>query len=259
MAAFRILSQSPVYFELDGVTPASGGRIDFTDAGTTTAKDVYGDQALSANNGSSIDLGSDGRAVDDIWGDGAYRVRVYAADGTLISDDDNVEVPGGTGTAIPTLSASKFLTNDGSVLAWDSIIQVPDPTGQSGKIVGSDGTNPIWQDAPVAPTVEPVPTGGVVVTAGSIKAGKTLIQTGTGTLPATGTTKSTVNITFATAMASCAFVAVQFEDTIGTYHIISSVTGRTGTGFTLAGDTNIYQIAFNSTVDFTYIALGEVA
>src|SRR5690348_9531177 len=97
MAAFRILDQSPVYFLLDGVTPAAGGRIEFYEAGTTTAKDVYGDQDLTVNNGSSITLGSDGRAVDDIWGDGSYRVRVYASDDTLISDDDNVEIPGGAG------------------------------------------------------------------------------------------------------------------------------------------------------------------
>lgn len=258
MTAFRITDQNPVYFDLAG-NVAAGGYLKFYETGTTTPKDVYGEQALTTNNGSTINLGADGRAVDDIWGNGSYRVRLYASDNTLISEADDVAVAAGAGATIPTLSALKFLTNDGAVMSWMEVREVPDPTGSSGKILGTDGDVPLWVDAPVAPTVEPVPVGGVAVTAGSIKAGKTLLQTGTGTLPATGTTKSTVNVTFGTAMASCAFVAVQMEDSLGTYVIATKVTGRSGTGFTLEGDTNIYQVNFNSTAAFTYIALGETA
>lgn len=258
MPAFRILDQSPVYLDLQG-NLAAGGTLHFYEAGSTTDKDVYGDQGLSVNNGPTIAIGSDGRAVDDVWGSGSYRERLYAADGTLVYDRDNLEIPGGTGTAIPTLDAGKFLTNDGAVLQWDTVLQPPDPTGQNGKVVGSDGSSLVWQAPPVAPTLPPLPTGGVASTTSSITAGKTIIQTGSGSLPASGTTVSTANITFPIAMASCSHVGIQMEGTNGAYVVATKVIGRNGTGFTVSGDTNIYQINFNATVPFTYHAFGVLA
>lgn len=256
MAAFRILDQSPVFFDLQGEI-AAGGTLHFYAAGTTTDQNVYGDKGLTVNNGATIALGSDGRAVADIWGSGSYRVRLYAADGTLIFDRDNVEIAGGTGTAIPALQAGKMLSNDGAVLQWTSVLAVPDPTGQSGKVLGSDGTSPIWQAPPAAPTLPPLPTGGVASTNTSITAGKTMVQTGTGTFAATGAQGASATVTFPTAMASCSFVGIQMDG--GTMFLHARVNTKSGTGFTAQCDSNIFGQNITINQPFDYIAFGVLA
>jgi hypothetical protein len=145
VTAFRILDQSPVYFDLQG-NLAAGGQLRFYESGTTTPKDVYGDEALTVNNGPEVDIDPDGRADVDIWGDGlgAYRVRLYASDDTLVWERDDVDIQGG-GTTIPALDSGAYLTNNGSVLQWLDILQPPDPTGQSGKVLSNNGTSLLWQ------------------------------------------------------------------------------------------------------------------
>src|SRR5690348_16916307 len=149
MSAFRPFDPFQVYTDLTGAL-ASGGNLHFYTAGTTTDADVFGDNALSVNNGATITIGSDGRAVDDIWCDGSksYRCRVYASDGTLIADRDNLSMPGSSSTSIPTLVANQFLTNANGVLLWAAIRQMLDPAGAANKVLGSDGTNAIWVDKP---------------------------------------------------------------------------------------------------------------
>lgn len=261
MAAFRILSQSPVYFLLDGKTPAAGGRIEFYEAGTTTPKDVYGDQALTVNNGSSIELGSDGRASDDIWGDGSYRVRVYAADDTLISDDDNVEIPGGAGTAVPALEAGKVLSNDGAVLQWLELQDIPDPTGQGGKILGSDGSSYVWQDPPETPTV-PLTVGTASLQAGNTNSKAFYIQSGTATAPASGTYTTSKAITFSKTFASVLHVSVTPQAVEPGGPIVAYLTTPATTG----GFTAVFDVAegananssIASDVPFSWIAFGLV-
>jgi hypothetical protein len=254
MAAFRILDQSPVYFLLDGVTPAAGGRIEFYEAGTTTAKDVYGDKGLTVNNGSSIDLGSDGRpAVDGtpvaIWGSGSYRVRVYAADDTLISDDDDVEIPGGDGATIPALEAGKLLSNDGAVLEWTDIIQPPDPTGHSGKILGSDGEDYVWKD-----------DGSPSVSGNGAQMGSLLIQTGTVTVTASHATTASKSFTFPTKFTTLWHVSASpntGSDTtpIGLLPIVS-VNGRSTSGATVNFDLNNFDSTIETDVPCTWFAIG---
>jgi hypothetical protein len=256
MTAFRILNQSPVFFDLQG-RPAAGGSVKFYDAGTTTPKDVYGDSGLTVNNGPVIAIGSDGRPVDDLWGNGSYRVRVYAADGTLVSDDDDVEIPGGAGTSIPALLAGQFLTNDGGVMQWAAIVQVPDPTGQSGKVLGSDGANPVWQTPPAAPTLPPLPTDGVTATSGKVTLGKQCIQSGTGTFAATGAQSANTTVTFGTAMASCEAVLIQM--TGNSMYLHARVDTKSGTGFTASCDSNIYGQNININQPFVYLAFGTLA
>lgn len=187
MNGFRILDQFPVFLDRLGA-PASGGYLAFFDTGTDTPKDVYGDPDLTVNNGSTVLIGSDGRTVVDVWGSGSYRVRLYAVDDTLIAEADDVEIPGGTGATIPALDPNKFLTNDGSVLQWATVLQPPDPTGAGGKILGTDGVNLFWQAAPAAFN-PPVSTG-------SIQLGDTLIQWGSDTVPPSGVSFANKNITF---------------------------------------------------------------
>jgi len=261
MPAFRIPIQSPVYFLLDGVTPAAGGRIEFYEAGTTTAKDVYGDADLASNNGSSVDLGSDGRTTVDVWGDGSYRVRVYAADDTLISDDDNVEIPGGDGAAIPALEAGKVLSNDGAVLQWLELVSPPDPTGQGGKILGSDGTSLVWQDPPEDPEV-PLTVGTASLQAGNTNSKAFYIQAGTSTAPASGTFTTSKAITFAKTFATVLHVGVTPLTVQPGGPVVPYLTSAPTTG----GFTAVFDVAegananntIASDIPFSWFAIGLV-
>ena len=255
MPAFRILDPSPVYFLLDGVTPAVGGRLEFYEAGTTTPKDVFGDEGLTVNNGSTIAIGTDGRAVDDIWGDGSYRVRLYAVDNTEVFDRDNVEIPGGTGTAIPALQSGKFLSNDGAVLEWADILQPLDPSGQSGKILGSDGTSLVWTA---------LPTSSQTVTSTKIVLGAATLQWGSGTMPASGNTTASVAVSFSPSFSGLPYhVGVTGGTGSGATSsgglLILSAGSRSASGFTACADTNGLGSGsggITSAVPFTWFAIG---
>lgn len=261
MTAFRILDQSPVFFDLQGAI-AAGGSLKFYAAGTTTAKDVYGDQALTVNNGSTIAIGSDGRAVDDIWGDGSYRVRVYAADATLISDDDNVEIPGGTGQVIPTLADGQFVSSLGGVLVAADVEQVPDPAGQSGKWLSSDGTSAIWATAPAAPTA-PINVGTTNVQFGSTGGKAFFIQYGTDTAPASGTYNTTKAVTFPTAFNSIPVVMLDMTSNSqpGGPVVAQLSASPTSTGFTAVFDVaegSPSQSSFVNDAPFNWVAFGLI-
>lgn len=193
MPGFRLLDQFPVFLDRLGL-PASGGRLSFYESGTTTPKNVYGDPDLTVNNGPTVLIGTDGRAIKDIWGSGVYRVRLYAADNTLIAEADNVQIPGGGGMTIPPLQAGQALFNDGSILIWRAIRELPDPSGQAGKIVGTDGTNYFLQAvaAQFSPVIKP----------GSIQLGTQLFQWGGDTIAPTNTTVANKAINFNTPFAS---------------------------------------------------------
>jgi hypothetical protein len=144
MASFRALEQNPVYWSATGV-PLAGGSLNFYDTNTTTPRNVYGDKALSVNNGSTIALDSSGRANTDIWLNGAYRVIHKDSGGATVDTRENVELPGSGGLTIPTLSGPKYLYNDGTSMSWVTLIAVPDATGSSGKQLGTDGTTVFWE------------------------------------------------------------------------------------------------------------------
>lgn len=208
--SFRLLNQFPVYLGNTG-RPAANGTLRFYESGTTTPKDVYGDPGLTVNNGPALGLKADGRPEHDVWGEGSYRVRLYASDDTLIAEADDVEVPGGTGAEIPALVDGYFLTNNGALMLWAPIIQVPDPTGQSGKQLGNDGENLIWEPKPTAPEA---PTLDVAVTDTSLRVGdgvdatKMLVQLGSDSAPATGAYSTSKTVTFPTAFSTAPKVFV---------------------------------------------------
>lgn len=268
MTGFRILDQFPVFLDRLG-DPASGGRLEFYDAGTTTPKDVFGDPDLTVNNGPTVLIGTDGRAVDDIWGDGSYYIRLVASDNTLIADADNVAIPGGTGATIPAMEAGKFLTNDGSVYAWAAIYQLPDPTGSANKIVSTDGVNFIWIDPPATP---PPAVSDVDVTATGVTisdgTSKILIQTGTGTAPNVGGRDTNLAVTFPTPFnASPLFVGItpRYAGTVSALGNapIPHVSAISATAFTAAfaagerDDTNS-GFNFNTAITFDWVAIGMV-
>jgi hypothetical protein len=272
MSAFRILNQFPVFFGLTGQL-AAGGSLRFYNSGTTTPKSVFGNKALSIDNGPVIAIGTDGRPVVDTWGSGSYRVRLYAKDGTLVDEADNVEVAGGGAASIPTLVDGYFLTNNGSLLLWAPIRQLPDPTGQNGKMVIADGAGYSLQPVPVAPT-PPEPE--IVVAANSFRAGtsasttKFFLQTGTGSAPPSSTPDAkgllhltAAEITFPTAFASVTSIVV--TPTGGAVNIVGffaipCVTAQSPTGFTVQFQMNDddaeSRLNITSPVNFMWLAVG---
>lgn len=270
MPAFRILDQAPVYFDEEG-KPVENGEVRFYETGTTTAKAVYGNKALNVNLGSVVGLGSDGRLESDVWGDGAYRVRLYRDDGTMVpgSERDNVEISGGSGSSLPALVPNGFLTSDGAVLSWQTIQQVPDPTGSADKVLSNDGTNVFWKT--VANPVAPDPQ--IVVTTAKMQAGvstnttKKLFQTGTGSAAASGNKATSANVSFPEAFTALEHVGV----TITNNAVTSSgavpkitVTTSSGTGFTVnfsttTGGTSADNFSGSNIINavpFTWFAIG---
>lgn len=271
MAAFRILNQFPVFFGLTGLL-AVGAELRFYEAGTTDPKSVYGNKALTIDNGPVIAIGTDGRTAVDIWGDGSYRVRLYAADGTLIDEADDVEIAGGDAATIPALVDGWFLTNNGALLLWAEIRQLPDPTGQDGKMVVADGAGYILQEIPEPP--DP-PDPDIVVTETSFQAGtsadptKYFTQIGTGSAPASGTKSTQATVSFATPFAAAPKVfpinTSGYVTAAGDVQPTVSVTSKSSTQFTVlfstqTGEGNSNNNIINA-VNFDYLAVGtrEVA
>lgn len=274
MAAFRLLNQFPVFWDQQGRL-ADGGELRFYESDTTTPKDVYGDQALTVNNGSIVAIGSDGRTVVDVWGDGEYRVRLYDADGTMIGEADNVEVAGGTGQSIPALVTGQFLTNNGALLLWAPIREMPDPTGQDGKYPVASGSGYVLQSPPAPPEI---PEPEIVIGDGTFQAGtsgvttKFYIQHVTDTAPATNALSSSKAVTFPTAFATLDNVLVTVTTSgvssvtppgLPSYSVTGWTPGSPSTGVTV----NFRQMTdaglgaedkINSPVPFRITAIGTI-
>ena len=262
MTAFRIYNPFPVYLDSQG-NLAVAGYLQFYQSGTTTPKDVYGDPGLTVNNGSQVSIGTDGRTVNDlgmpidIWGDGNYRVRLYASDNTLVAERDNVQLPGGSGTAIPALQAGKFLTSDGSVLQWDDVLQVPDPTGMSGKLLGTDGVSLIWQSV-ASLNIPSYSSGASSVTIGGLK-----IQWGSGTAPASGFRQIGYSVNFVESFSSTPYIVLVVPTTVtatvGLQIAVPAITSKSQTGFSVQFDSDDFgqtNAIFSNPVTFDYVALG---
>lgn len=269
--AFRILNQFPVYWDLAG-NLADGGELRFYENESTTPKSVFGGPSGAPDNGSIIAIGSDGRPTVDIWGDGVYRVRLYDADDTLIAEADDVEIPGGDALSIPALVDGYFLTNNGSLLLWTPLLQLPDPTGQDGKAVVADGAGYILQAFPAAP-----PDPEIVVTANSFQGGtsadptKWLTQTGSGATSTTGGKTATANITFGTAYAAAPThvgISPTGASSTATANLIPkwAVTAKSTTGFTvtfstMTGSTSGDDFPYSNitaAIPFDWIAHGTI-
>lgn len=265
--AFRILNQFPVYFDSQGRL-ADGGHLRFYESGTATPKDVYGDPGKAANNGSSVQIGSDGRAVHDIWGDGAYRVRLYDADDTLIGEADDVEVAGGTAQSIPALATGQFLTNNGALLLWAPIREMPDPTGQDGKYPVANGSGYTLQSPPPPPVI---PEPDVVLGEKSFRAGtsssslKFLILTGEGSAPAGGGRNASATVNFPQAFSTLWHVEVSQRHngvTANGFIPAQAITAQSAASFTVRFTTDDNSTwsgwDITSPVPFSWMAVGTV-
>lgn len=267
--SFRILDPFQVYFDLDGDF-AVGGNLHFYLAGTTTDENVYADSALTVNNGATVTIGTDGKAMLDIWGDSAksYRCRVYDVDNTLVKDVDNIAAPGGTGGgSIPALVPGDFLTNDGTNLLWTVIRQALDPTSQANKIMGSDGTNLIWVDKPSdggAGSNASVTIDGSGVKWNGGTGDLFYIQVGSGTCAASGAHNASTSVSYPNAFKTIlgVFPVVTSKSASANYNIIMQVLNASTTGFTADFNTNSSDGnngVINTTVNFKWVAFGTVA
>lgn len=266
MSAFRLFSKLNTFYGLTGQLLALG-HLKFYAAGTTTPQDVYGEQALSTNNGSTIALDSSGRPNVDIWGNIAdsYFVEVYAADNSLQGSADDVGVPGGSGTAFPALVDGEFLTSDGVVLLFDAIRQVPDPAGQDTKILGVVGSTLTWIPKP---TNGAAGVANVSNTATSFKVETMLTQMGSDSAPASGNKTTTKSVVFAKAYDSTPpYIGISPTSGGVTPNGVFpkwAVTAKSATGFTvtlntLTGGTSADSQSgsdITSAVGFDWIASG---
>ncbi len=269
-AAFRLYSELDTFYGQSGQL-LPGGYLTFCEAGTTTPKDVFGEEALSTNNGSTVALDSSGRPSVDVWGSGSYFVELFDADDVKQGEADDVQIPGGAAQDIAIPSPGEFVSGDGSNFINVDLSGklLPDPTGHSGKVLGTDGAT--WY--PVSqPTMPEVPDPEIVVddTAKSFQAGvsddptKLLIQTGSGSATATGTQSSSASITFPVAYGTAWQVLITPSVSSCTPNgglPQFSVTGLTTTGCTVnfyTGDENNGGSSnhITSAIDFKWTALG---
>lgn len=265
-AAFRLYSKLNTFYGSSGQA-LPGGYLKFYEAETTTPKDVYGEQALSTNNGARVDLDASSRPEHDIWGSGGYFVELYDEDDVKQGEADNVQIPGGEGQAVPVPDTGEFLTGDGvDYLVEDLTGQlIPDPTGHANKILGTDGTTVFWVDRPADGAAGVSDTSHTSTT---FKVGDMLVQTGSGTASASGNKSSSVGVTFGSAFDSApVYVGLTLKSggvtSSGAFvrHAATSVTasGFTASFSTLTGGTSADSFSgsnITSAINFNWVAIG---
>lgn len=263
--SFRILNQAPQYLLEDGRVNA-GGSLSFYETDLATPKGTWSDPGLVTPNANPVPLDAAGRSTTDIWGDGEYGVVMADADGVPIWTRNNVRDVDNPGAVIPALVEGQFLTNDGSVLGWQPILQVPDPTGYSGSILYSDGVLAYWGPAPTIP--EP-PEPDIEVTSASSTIGgggslKQLTQWGQGTIPASNAYTASLAVTFPAAFKSGSTPFVVITPAPGTQPSGPAVpylgSVPSSTGFTAAVDVAEHgppREILNNVV-FLWLAIGVI-
>jgi len=254
----RFYDPNPVYFDLLSNQPVAGGFLQFYNQGTTTPKMTWSDQALTIPNANPVPLDSSGRANVNIWLSGSYSVRLTDSLGAVIWTRDVNDGSVGN-SAFPTLEAGKFLTNDGSVVQWAEILQLPDPTGADGKVPVANGGVYVLQSFPTYPTVP-------VVTGSAIKIGDQLFQRGTGSIPASGTKVANTTLNFPTPYVEAPYCTVGINRGSGV--VAAGFIGCLGwtastTQLTISWDLNIVQTGseynLTSPIPIQWSAIGKVA
>lgn len=258
MTAFRFYNPAPVLMDLLGLQPCAGGSLTFYQAGTTTPKMTWSDQAMTVPNTNPVQLDSSGRSDTNIWLDGGYSVVLKDAAGAVVWTRD-VDSGVDDGLVIPGLQSGLFLTNDGSNLLWGDFFRLPDPTGSDGFTVTASAGGYTLTPPPEIP--EPASS-----TATSMKINDQLIQRGTGTMPASGTKVANTGIGFPIAYDEVPVVVVTMakgSGVVGAGFIGCLAAMPTTAGATVAWDLNIANNGseFNLTApfDFNWIAFGKKA
>lgn len=259
---FQFSNPSPVLWELTALAPARGGSIQFYVINTTTPKATFANFTRTITNPNPVPLDSSGRPEVPLWLDGDYSVTVRNADGETI-DTFDLRDPATGGTTIPALVSGQYLTNNGTALQWAPIAQLPDPTGQSGKVVTTDGSNFLFTNLPEAPTLP------VDVTANGISIGdgsQTLrIVAGTDTAPSSGTNRTSKAISFGIPFLTPPIwvdVKVTQVPISPVALVATAITNITTTGCLATFDTADRHFVDGSYIQasfpFSWIAIGQV-
>ena len=267
MPAFKLFDKLQTFYG-DAGQALPGGYLKFYVAATTTPQSVYGDRALTTNNGNEIALTSSSRLAHECWADttDAFFVELYNAADVKQGEISYVEVPGGSGQTIPVPNEGEFLTGDGSNFLVEAIRQVPDPTGNSGKILGTDGLLPQWV---VKPSDGAAGTSDIDVDANGFSVGDYRVTVGSGTSTNVGGRTQTANVTFPTAFGSTpdsVAVTVTNAGELSSFGNTPTVrvTSKTATGCSIAFklselDDDRSGFDYNAAVTFTYVAFGPKA
>lgn len=269
MPSFRILNQAPVYLLPSGDVNA-GGKLFFYETNLTTPKSTWSDPDMTTLNANPVEMDAAGRTTTDVWGDGEYGVVMTDADEATVWTRNNVKASNAADVAIPALEDGKFLTNDGSVLLWGAVLQVPDPAGHEGDVLYSDGSIPYWAALPEMPDPEDPD---IVVSALRFQAGnsgdntKFVMLSGVGTAPNTGTKDSSVAVAFGEqfdALHNVFVTITQTDLTPAGCGAVIAVTGWTqgsaATGctvnFNIPDDDTNANFKFSTTIPFAWTAIG---
>lgn len=266
--AYRLSDQNPQYRKDDG-TLAALGSLTFSITGTSTAKNVYSSPSLGTSNGAVLTLDAAARVqVGDVWMDGIYRVQLKDAAGVQIWLRDDVRdlAAGGISPLNPaTGTVDQVYSTNGTTALWRTVREVPDPTGHSNKILGNNGTTAAWEaKATAAVYTSTTLPGGITSTTTRVVVGIVAFLTGSGTSPNTGTLKSTLSVTFATAFTGTpTHVSITPTSASSTGEgggVSAQATGISSTGFTanfFAGAEDQGGVAeLTSTIPFTFLAIG---
>lgn len=257
---------------LDSGEICANGTLYFYQPETETAKNVYSDADLSVSLGSSVELDSAGRTPTDVFLSGAYNIELKDEDGVQVWLAENVNIAASAGL-VPLDPAdgdeNQVYSTDGVNAEWRTIIEVPDPTGHSGKYLGTDGTLVQWTafDEDVVYDEDNLPGGIVETTAGTnIVIGNTRILKGTGTVPTSASHISSVAVTFPASSFTSAPVVVCTATATGVTNnsppddASLSAKDVTTSGFTCrafcGAENSAGTIAITSQITFGYIAMG---
>lgn len=277
MPAFRLYDRITTWHGLSGQLLA-GGYFLFYTAGTTTPANVYGEKALTTNNGARVDLDASGRLEHDVWADTAnsFFVEVYDADDVKQGEADNVELPGGAGQTIPVPATGELLGGDGTnflTVDYTGLV-LPDMTGNANKILGTDGAIASWIAKPADGATG---TANITVTSSSVKwdGGTTKVMEQFGTSTATNSNARTCSkvITFGTAFTATPVVSIvptfaAAPTTGGNVYPHWDITAVSTTGFTVtfstytggtSADSSNTNSVISADVPFAWTARGTVA
>lgn len=267
MASFLMFDRLQKWFGDDG-EPLTGGYLRFYNVGTTTEKDVFGEYALSTNNGATIGLDASARLVTECWADAAdaYFVELYDAVDVKHGEISRVEVPGGAAQSVPIPDVGEYITGDGTNFILEDLTDrlVPDPSGNANKVLSTDGTDLLWIAKPANGADGVSDTDSDTDT---FRVGTWQGEFGTGTGTNAGGRTQTATITFSSTFTAAPTVSVtptiaaiaSSPSSIGVSVTSVSTTSATVT-FTLGEiDDTRSQFDFNTAVTFDYAAFGKVA
>ena len=235
MPSFLLLDKCRTFHGLTGQL-LPGGEVRFFVAGTTTPADVFGDRDLTTNNGDTIALDASGRLAHECWADttDAFFAEIYDSDDVKQGEISYMEVPGGSGQVIPVPGEGQALGGDGTNFLLLDPFWLPDPAGNSGKLLGSDGA--AW--LPVArPSDGAAGTSDTSTSATGYTIGNKRVQWGTGSGTNSGGRTQNATITFPLAFSATPNVV----DVVVTNSSLSSfgnmpshsITSKSTTGFTV--------------------------